>query len=251
MAYMVQDHSRQYSRYERRATASQLAIGAPCCNDAQSAWQIPWSSLGDPTITVAQLLKPFPVSQVSVFIATASITNYNVAGKARAATIARPVVLVSYTRSKLIDETSSVFDASILTGPIANFPADSFNRRLERDLSNGDIPNVFVAGTAYDLPIGKGRRYNPGGIAGAILGGFEVAGGSACSLIPVAVTQVTNFSLCQFGRGGQTEWRINLPLWQATAQFLRLRPSAWPQFTISASSRNRFADHITATLTLP
>lgn len=54
--------------------------------------------------------------------------------------------LLSYTRSKLIDEASSVFDASILTGPIANFPvADSFNRRLERDLSNGDIPNVFVA----------------------------------------------------------------------------------------------------------
>src|SRR5690349_13563699 len=75
--------------------------------------------------------------------------------------------LVSYTRSKLIDEASSVFDASILTGPIANFPmADSFNRKLERDLSTGDIPNVFVASFTYDLPIGKGK----------ILGGWELAG---------------------------------------------------------------------------
>ena len=42
--------------------------------------------------------------------------------------------LVSYTRSKLVDDASSVFDASILTGPVANVPvADSFNRKLERD----------------------------------------------------------------------------------------------------------------------
>ena len=45
-----------------------------------------------------------------------------------------------------MDDASSVFDASILTGPVANFPvADSFNRRLERDYSTGDIPHVFVA----------------------------------------------------------------------------------------------------------
>ena len=36
----------------------------------------------------------------------------------------------------LMDDASSVFDASILTGPVANFPvAGSFNRRLERDIS--------------------------------------------------------------------------------------------------------------------
>ena len=58
-----------------------------------------------------------------------------------------------HDQSKLIDEASSVFDASLLTGPIANFPvAGSFNRKLERDLSNGDIPNVFVASFTYNLP---------------------------------------------------------------------------------------------------
>ncbi len=105
-------------------------------------------------------------------------------------------LLASYTRSKLIDEASSVFDASILTGPIANFPvADSFNRKLERDLSTGDIPNVFVASFTFDLPFGKGRRFNPGGIAGKILEGFEVAGLIQLqSGIPIAVTQVTNFN---------------------------------------------------------
>ena len=65
--------------------------------------------------------------------------------------------LVSYTRSKLMDDASSVFDASILTGPVANFPvADSFNRNLERDYSTGDIPHVFVASAVWDIPVGSG-----------------------------------------------------------------------------------------------
>ena len=74
--------------------------------------------------------------------------------------------LVSYTRSKLIDDASSVFDASILTGPVANYPvADSFNRTLERDYSTGDIPHVFVASAVWDLPFGASRRIPAGGVA--------------------------------------------------------------------------------------
>src|SRR6185312_7834379 len=68
--------------------------------------------------------------------------------------------LVSYTRSKLMDDASSVFDASILTGPIANYPvADSFNRHLERDYSTGDTPHVFVASAVWEIPVGRGRAH--------------------------------------------------------------------------------------------
>ena len=74
--------------------------------------------------------------------------------------------LVSYTRSKLVDDASSVFDASILTGPVANFPvADSFNRRLERDYSNGDIPHVFVTSAVWELPFGVDCRAHPTGVS--------------------------------------------------------------------------------------
>ena len=67
---------------------------------------------------------------------------------------------VAYTRSKLMDDASSVFDASILTGPLANYPvADSFNRTLERDYSTGDIPHVFVSSVVWDLPFGAGRAH--------------------------------------------------------------------------------------------
>src|SRR6185369_15293537 len=74
-------------------------------------------------------------------------------------------LLVSYTHSKLIDDASSVFDASLTTGSVANFPvADSFNRRLERDVSSGDIPNVTAISFTYDLPVGSGHRLHPGGV---------------------------------------------------------------------------------------
>jgi hypothetical protein len=54
---------------------------------------------------------------------------------------------LAYTFSKLIDDASSVFSASALTGPVADYPlADSYNRKLERDVSRGDIPHV-VAGS--------------------------------------------------------------------------------------------------------
>src|SRR5258705_4738512 len=212
-------------------TASQLAMGAALLVHVPNPFfgQIPRSSsLGDPTIPVAQLLKPYPrFTTVSLYRNNVGNTNYNAFQAKLEQRISRGLsFLVSYSRSKLIDEASSVFDASILTGPIANFPvADSFNRRLERDLSNGDIPNVFVASFTYDLPFGKGRRFNPRGIAGAILGGFEVAGVVTLqSGIPVAVTQATNFNAFS-GFGTQRPNLIpnpNLPSsQQTTAQFFK------------------------------
>ena len=67
--------------------------------------------------------------------------------------------MFSYTHSKLMDDASSVFDSSILTGPVANFPvADSFNPSLERDASLGDMPNILVGSAVYAIPMGRGHR---------------------------------------------------------------------------------------------
>ncbi|HKG96806.1 MAG TPA: TonB-dependent receptor, partial [Pyrinomonadaceae bacterium] len=230
-------------------TASQLAMGPALLVRVPNPFfgQIPRSSsLGDPTIPVAQLLRPFPrFTGVSLYRNNVGNTNYNALQAKLEQRFSRGLsFLVSYTRSKLIDEASSVFDASILTGPIANYPvADSFNRKLERDLSNGDIPNVLVASFTYDLPIGKGQRFNPGGIAGAILNDFEVAGVVALqSGIPIAVTQATNFNAFA-GFGTQRPNLIsnpNLPSsQQTTAQFFNTAAfTQAPQFTLGTSSRN-------------
>ena len=119
------------------------------------------SSLGDPTITRAQLLKPYPqYTTVSLYRNNVGTTIYHGVYAKLEQRFSRGLsYLVSYTRSKLVDDASSVFDASILTGPVANAPvADSFNRRLERDYSTGDIPHVFVASAVWDVPFGRERR---------------------------------------------------------------------------------------------
>lgn len=230
-------------------TASQLALGPALLTRVANPFfgQIPRSSsLGDPTIPVAQLLKPFPrFTNVMFYRNNVGNTNYNaLQAKLEQRFTSGLSFLVSYTRSKLIDEASSVFDASILTGPIANFPvADSFNRKLEHDLSTGDIPNVFVASFTYDLPIGRGKRFAPEGITGKILEGIELAGVIQLqSGIPIAVTQVTNFNAFA-GFGTQRPNLVadpNLPSSErTTGRFFNTSAfTIAPQFTIGNSSRN-------------
>jgi len=213
-------------------TAAQLALGPALLQRVPNPFfgEVPRSSsLGDPTIPVAQLLKPFPrFTTVSFYRNNVGNTNYNALQAKLEQRFANGLsFLISYTRSKLIDEASSVFDASILTGPVANFPvADSFNRQLERDVSNGDMPNAFVASFTYELPFD-----------------FELAGVVTLqSGLPLAVTQVTNFNAFA-GFGTQRPNRIASPEMPAsqrtTSQFFNTAAfTVAPQFTLGNSSRN-------------
>jgi hypothetical protein len=230
-------------------TAAQLALGPALLERVPNPFfgQIPRnSSLGDPTITRAQLLRAFPrFTTVSLYRNNVGNTNYHALQAKVEQRLSHGLsFLVGYTRSKLIDEASSVFDASVQTGPVANFPvADSFNRRLERDVSSGDIPNVFVASFTYELPFGDGRVFNPRSLAGKLLSGWEVAGAITLqSGLPLAITQATNFNaFAGFGtqrpnRNGSPE----LPSGErSTAQFFNTAAFAVaPQFTLGNSSRN-------------
>jgi hypothetical protein len=226
-------------------TAAQLALGPqlltpvpnPCFGRVPAS-----SSIGGATVALAQTLKPFPCyTTVSLYRNNVGNTNYNaLQAKIEQRLTNGLAFLVAYTRSKLIDEASSVFDATVQTGPVVNFPvADSFNRALERDVSTGDIPNVFVASVVYDLPFFKRAR----GLAGKLLNGWSLNGiAAAQSGIPVAVTQATNFNaFAGFGTQRPNLLRNpNLPggerataRWFDTAAF-----TTAPQFTIGTSSRN-------------
>ena len=142
-------------------TVEQLALGNallqrvpnPCFGEVP-----PSSSLGTATVPVAQMLRPFPCfNTVSLYRNNVGNTSYNALEVKLEKRFSHGLSgLVSYTWSKLIDTASSVFDASILAGPVANFPvADSYNPRLERDVSTGDIPHNFVASFVWDLPWGE------------------------------------------------------------------------------------------------
>jgi hypothetical protein len=226
-------------------TAAQLALGSaltqqvpnPCFGLVPAS-----SSIGGATVALAQTLKPFPCyTTVSLYRNNVGNTNY----RALQAKLERRLsnnfsFLVAYTRSKLIDEASSVFDATIQTGPVANFPvADSFNRALERDVSNGDIPNVFAASFTYEFDFFKNFR----GFAGKLLRGWSANGiVNVQDGTPVAVTQATNFNAFA-GFGTQRPNLLRNPTlphgergvarWFDTTAFQQA-----PQFTLGNSSRN-------------
>jgi len=230
-------------------TVDQLTEGAPLLQRVPNPFfgTIPRSSsLGDPTVSRAQLLKPYPrYTTVSLYRNNVGTTIYNGFYTKLEQRFSRGLsYLVSYTRSKLMDDASSVFDASILTGPVANFPvADSFNRRLERDYSTGDIPHIFVASAVWDIPFGAGRRSRPAGWLGAIVNDWSLTGLLTLqSGIPVAIAQTTNNNAFA-GFGTQRPNLIGDPelpadersvaRWFNTSAF-----AAAPQFTIGSSSRN-------------
>ena len=230
-------------------TVDQLALGASLQQRVPNPYFgiVPRSSsLGDPTIPVAQLLKPYPqYTTVSLYRNNVGTTIYHGGYiKLEQRSSDGLSYLASYTRSKLVDDASSVFDASILTGPVANFPvADSFNRKLERDYSTGDVPHVLVASAVWDLPFGAGRRAHPSGVAGMLVNGWTLAGVLTLqSGSPLAVTQTTNnnafagFGTQRPNLSGDPELPAgerSVSRWFNTAAF-----AAAPAFTLGTSTRN-------------
>jgi hypothetical protein len=200
------------------------------------------SSLGEPTITVAQLLKPYPrYTTVSLYRNNVGNTNYHgLTAKVEQRFAHGFSYLVSYTRSRLMDDASSVFDASVLTGPIVNVPvADSFDRRRERDYSTGDIPHVFVASAVWNVP-SFGPRL---GVLGRLASDWTLSTiVTLQSGTPFAVTQQTNFNAFA-GFGTQRPTVTGDPAlpqdertparWFNTAAFTMA-----PQFTLGNASRN-------------
>ena len=230
-------------------TADQLALGTPLLQRVANPYFgiIPRSSsLGDPTITVAQLLKPYPeYTAVSLYRNNVGTTFYQGVELRVEQRLSRGLsYLVSYTRSRLEDDASSVFDASILTGPVANCASGRQLQPAPRArLSTGDIPNVLVASVVWQTPAGRGRARHPGGVIGALVNDWTITGVATLqSGMPIAVTQATNFNAFA-GFGVQRPNLIADPelpsdersvaRWFDTAAF-----AAAPQFTLGTSSRN-------------
>jgi hypothetical protein len=222
----------------------QLAQGASLLDRVPNPYfgQIPRSSsLGDPSISRAQLLKPFPrFTAVDLYRNNAGDTSFHAFQVKVEKRFSRGLTfLAGYTRGKLIDEASSVFNASIQAGAIESSPvADAFNRKLDRDVSNGDIPNIVTASWTYELPFRGSSKWGR-----QIFGGWQISGiVSVQSGLPLAIAQATNFNAFA-GFGTQRPNRIanpNLPAserstgrWFDTGAF-----QIAPQFTIGTSSRN-------------
>jgi hypothetical protein len=132
----------------------------------------------------------------------------------------------------------------VLTGPVANFQAaDSFNKRLEKDVSTGNVPHILSSGFVYELPFGRERARSLSGWREFLAGGWQLAGVVRMQAgAPVAVAQATNLNAFA-GFGIQRPNRTadpRLPSDQrTTARYFNTTAfSQAPQFTIGSSSRN-------------
>jgi hypothetical protein len=231
-------------------TTDQLAQGSSLLTQVANPYfgQIPISSsLGAKTISQAQLLKPYPrFLNVATYRNNSGTTNYNaIQGKVEQRFSHGISLLFAYTHSKLIDDASAVFSTTVLSSPNSNslIAADTFRPYLERDSSNGDMPNVTSFSGIYDLPAGRGHNFASTGIANALLGGWSLnAILSLQSGMPVTVTQATNnnsfagFALQRPNIVGNP----SLPSSQRTPAhyFNTAAFTTAPQFVIGTASRN-------------
>ena len=176
-----------------------------------------------------QQLRPFPrFTAVSLYRNNVGNSTYHSFQSRIEKRFSRGLTFnASYTFSRLIDDAGSVFDSAVLTGPVANFQvADSHNRRLEKDVSTGNVPHILAIGAVYDLP----RGWQLAAIIRAQSGS------------PLAVIQATNLNAFA-GFGIQRPNLITNPAlpadqrttsrWFNTAAF-----APAPQFTLGSSNRN-------------
>jgi hypothetical protein len=213
-----------------------LALGSALLTSVPNPYygQIPASSsLGQPTIAQQQLLRPYPrFTNLALFRDNIGHSTYHaIQAKLEKRLAGGLTFTAAYTFSKLIDDASSVFSNTIFTGPVLNTGvADAYNKRLERDLSSGDIPQVFSAGWTYQIP----RVWK--------ISGWEIAGIVRFQAGDrVAVSQGTNAN-SNLGFGVQRPNRVADPnnyanrstsRWFDTTAFVGV-----PQFVIGNSSRN-------------
>jgi hypothetical protein len=192
------------------------------------------SSLGGATIAQQLLLRPYPrFTNIALFRDNVGQSTYDAAYAKLERRLSHGLTITaSYTFSKLIDDASSVFSQTIFTGPVLGTTgaADANNRRLEKDLSSGDIPRVFALGWVYNVP----RLWK---IAGWQVAGLVriQAGGT------VPVTQATNNN-SSLGFAVQRPNRVSDPnqfAGRGTAEFFNTAAfTAAPQFAIGSSSRD-------------
>ncbi len=230
-------------------TLEQLSSGAQLTRQVSNPYlgQIPANtSPGAPTLARAQLLRPFPrFTTVTLYRNNIGHSTYHsFQSRVEKRFSGGLTFSVVYTFSRLIDDAGAVFDSAVLTGPVANFQAaDSYNKRLEKDVSTGNVPHILSSGFVYELPFGRGRNRSLRGWRDVFGGGWQVGGIVRMqSGSPIAVTQATNLNAFA-GFGIQRPNRVADPSLSSGQRTLAryFNTAAFtqaPQFTIGASSRN-------------
>jgi len=165
---------------EQEATNSALltALGTYVPNPYYGVINTPGCGMCGPTIAAGHLALPFPqFSGVSQPNAPWSNSIYNAFQLKIEKRMSNGLaMLVTYTNSKSIDDAS----VSTSTEWLGGFGAlrDPNNLKLERSLSEWDIPQVFQFGYLWQLPFGKGKKWGGtwNSVVNGVLGGWQTNG---------------------------------------------------------------------------
>ncbi len=128
-------------------------------------------------IKAGQLLLPYPqYDNVSMAEPDDRDSSYNsLQAKFQKRFAAGAQLLVTYTLSKLIDNTNSEINWLEAASPTWGDP-NAYNIRAERSLDGFDVSNRLVIASVLDMPVGRGKKFlsNMNGFSNAILGGWGV-----------------------------------------------------------------------------
>ena len=81
-------------------------------------------------------------------------------------------ILANFTWSKLIDDSSSDWGGFWSLDVLGQ---DFYNRKAERSVSAGNVPERFTLAPIVELPFGPGKRWLNNGVGGVILGGWRMS----------------------------------------------------------------------------
>jgi hypothetical protein len=133
--------------------------------------------------SVAQALRPFPqYGTVTVDSATmddpfGDYTYDAMQAQVTKRTSAGLTVLASYSWSKNITNADSEYPTEAAWEGNDNSGAlNTYNLKVEKALSQFDIPQRVVLAWTYDLPFGKGKKFaSQGGAVNVLAGGWKIA----------------------------------------------------------------------------
>ncbi len=130
-----------------------------------------------PGVQLQRALRPFPQYDYidsGCCLQNVGMSTYNALLVSLARQYRNGLTLqVSYTWAKdLTDADSALPNNGVAVSQVQN----PFNLHMEKAISAQDIRNTFVISPLYQLPFGKGRKWMNSGIAGTLLGGWDIGG---------------------------------------------------------------------------
>jgi hypothetical protein len=155
-------------------------------------------TLGLPTVTAEQLLRPYPqfLNLGDSAPQRGDSTYHSMQMRLVKRFASGGTVQASYTWSKLLSDTDTL-TSWLEAGHAVGGLQDPSNLRLEKSLASFDAAHRLVVSYVYDLPVGKGKHFLSGlhGAADKLLSGWGIGGITTFqSGLPLALTTASNLT---------------------------------------------------------